>query len=507
MKKRFILTAVIPLLAVCFVILAWHSPLQSLQSKEEPGELSGPQGPPYKPTKPIVLKGGLFIDGNGGPPLHDQAVVIEGERIKWVGPMEKVQIPEGVEVIDASGMTIMPGLINSNCHININALYPSPTANLPLAEIKARWENTWTMMPKQAFVYLMQGVTSMRNTSGPFKREIPIKHAIERGEIPGPRIYLGGALLVSEGHFKYYTTRSKTPADALDWMRNEFAYHLIKDIDKDTDVLLGDDFHYWKLYLSGEPWDGKNDFTDEELKFMIDKAHKAGKTIDIHAGAHMRRITDFDFETIEHPFSNRVLIDWDIIEKFAKKGVMAASLLTVSVVGAQRAADPHRFNETIYAMSLGPKDYRILMQYRDRMLRNKRHPDELMVPIYGSGRGQSAYNEQQKGRQIARENCRRFIKAGVKFFMGTDTPSFLNFQQENPDANEMRYMVELGMTPMQAIVASTRNGAESLGILDELGTIEKGKLADVIVVPGNPLADMNVMKRVCYVIKGGVRYK
>ena len=245
MKKSSVLTTIIFLLAVSLVFIGWHSELLGLQSKDEPGELLGPQGPPYKPTRPIVLVGGLFIDGTGAPPLHDQAVVIKGERITWVGPMEKVTIPKGAEVIDASGMTIMPGLINSNCHININALYPSPTANLSLAEIKARWENTWSYMPRRAFVYLMQGVTGMRNTSGPFKREIPIKHAIERGEIPGPRIYLGGALLMSDGHFKYYTTRSKTPADAMDWMRNEFAYFVIKDVDKDTDALRGDDLHYW----------------------------------------------------------------------------------------------------------------------------------------------------------------------------------------------------------------------------------------------------------------------
>ena len=97
------------------------------------------------------------------------------------------------------------------------------------------------------------------------------------------------------------------------------------------------------------------------------------------------------------------------------------------------------------------------------------------------GRGQS-FNEIQEAMRISRENMRRFIKGGVKFWMGTDTPTFLNYQQEDPNANEMRYMVEMGMTPMQAIEASTRNGAEALGMLDQLGTIEEGKLADVIVV-------------------------
>jgi imidazolonepropionase-like amidohydrolase len=95
----------------------------------------------------------------------------------------------------------------------------------------------------------------------------------------------------------------------------------------------------------------------------------------------------------------------------------------------------------------------------------------------------------------------------VKFSMGTDSPSFMNFIQEDPNANEMMNMVELGMDPMAVIQASTRNGAEALGKLKDLGTIEAGKLADVIVVAGNPLQNMAAMKRVAYVVKGGVRVK
>jgi len=191
------------------------------------------------------------------------------------------------------------------------------------------------------------------------------------------------------------------------------------------------------------------------------------------------------------------------------------------VAGAERAADPERFSETTYIMSMDPKDYRVLMGYRDKMLFNKRNPDRPGLPIYDAGRRPGAegeaddafgltgpsYSEMQKRREISRANMRRFIRAGAKFSMGTDTPAFLNFQQEDPNANEMRYMVEMGMTSMQAIEASTRIGAEVLGLSKDLGTIEVGKLADVIVVAGNLLEDVRAMKRVHAVIKGGVRYK
>ncbi len=507
------------------VLLATVFAVAGVVGAQRPQEIFGPQEPPFRPERPIAIVGGALIDATGAAPKLDFTVLIEGERITRIAPSREVRIPEGAQVIDATDMTIMPGLINSNQHIQLNPMYPSPTANLTLDQIKGRWEETWSRMPQRAFVYLMQGVTSMRQTSGPAKQLLPVKHAIERGEIPGPRIFLGGALFTSQAHFDHYVKSSNTPKEAVEWMRNEFAYNVIDDIEADTDPYLGPDFNYWKLYMSEEVFDGRNDFTDEELKRIIDKAHKAGKIVDVHCGGHnqgLRRMTGFDVDTLEHPFYGHELIDEDVIDAYVKNDVIVDTLLTVMVAGAERAADPHRFEETLYIMSVEPKEYRLLMRYRDKMLHNKRNPTEGGVPIYeagprrASGEGDRAdafglrgpsYDDLQRRRETSRENMRRFIRAGAKFSMGTDTPAFLNFQQEDPNANEMRYMVEMGMTPMAAIEASTRIGAEALGLSRDLGTLEEGKLADVIVVAGNPLLDMRAMKRVYAVIKGGVRYK
>jgi imidazolonepropionase-like amidohydrolase len=192
------------------------------------------------------------------------------------------------------------------------------------------------------------------------------------------------------------------------------------------------------------------------------------------------------------------------------------------VTGVENAEDPHFFSETLFIMSMEPKEYRLLMRYRDKMLFNKRNPDYTGLPIYQSDRATleglagsgdtfglsgPSHEQMQQRRGVSYENMRRFIRAGARFSLGTDTPSFLNFQQEDPNATEYRHMVEGGMTPMDAIIAATRNGAEALGLQEELGTIEVGKLADVIVVAGNPLADLHALERVYVVIKGGVRYK
>lgn len=489
------------------------------------GQSLGPQEPPFTPTHPIAIRNGYLIDATGAPPKPGYTVVIDGDEIVEVGPLEDVTIPEGAQVIDAEGMTIMPGLINSNQHIQLNPLYPAGTADLPLEILKHRWEESFSRMPQRAYVYLMQGVTSMRHTSGPASRLIPLVRKINSGELAGPRIFLGGALFMSPQHFDRYVSLNNTPPDAIGWLRNEFAYNVVDDLDRDTDKFLGPEFSFWKLYLSDEIYDGTNDFSDDEINYIIDKAHRHGKYIDVHAGAHnagLRRALQFDVDTLEHPFYGHTLIDKDIIETIIEKDVIVATLLRVMVTGAEFAEDPHRLNETLYIMSMDPMEYRLLMRYRDKMLNNKKTPDDSSQPIYEPNRVQTqgssdagetftlrghSHTEQQKRRHTSHQNMRRFIRAGARFSLGTDTPSFLNFQQEDPNAREYGYMVLEGMSPMDAIIAATRNGAEALGMEKKLGTIEEGKLADVIVVAGNPLVDPNSLKRVYAVIKGGVRYK
>lgn len=511
---------------LCCLLALLLMPAQILAAERVgPSGVLGPQEPPFEPRNPIAIVGGNLIDATGAPPKLGYTVVIEGDRITRIGPVEDVQIPEGAQVIDAEGMTIMPGIINSNQHIQLNPLYPAPTADLPLDVLRARWEETFSRMPYRAYVYLMQGITSMRQTSGPAKRILEVKEDIDAGKIPGPRIYLGGALFMSKQHFQHYIEENASPPDAVKWLHDDFAYNVMDDIEASTDRFLGPEYNYWKLYMSDEVYDGSNDFSDEELRYIIDKGHRHGKIIDVHAGAHnegLRRMLAFDVDTLEHPFYGSFLVDEDIIRGYVEKDVIVDTLLRVMVTGAENAADPHAFNETLFIMSMEPKEYRLLMRYRDKMLFNQKNPEYSGLAIYQSDRATlegragggdafglsgPSYELMQERRKVSHANMRRFIRAGAKFSLGTDTPSFLNFQQQDPNATEYRYMVEEGMMPMDAIVAATRRGAEALGLEKQLGTIEEGKLADVIVVAGNPLADMNALKRVYAVIKDGVRYK
>jgi imidazolonepropionase-like amidohydrolase len=500
--------------------LMFASLLLSAQVFAAPSAVDHPKSSDFGPATghpPIAIVHGTVIDATGGAPKPDFTVLIEGNKIVKVGPTNEVLVPPEAQVVDARGMTVMPGLINSNEHIQLNPLYPAPTADLPIKELRERWEGNFSRMRQKAFVYLMQGVTSQRQTSGPFKRLMPIKKEIDAGTTPGPRIFLGGALIMSEQFFQHYVKENKTPAEAMDWLHNDFAYFVVKDM-KDLDAMEGPDFAYWKLYLNDEPFDGHNDFSDAQVEAIIARAHKLGKKVDVHANATndgLRRLLKFDIDTLEHPFYSKFVIDDDIIKGFARKGVTAASLLRVQVTYAEHSMDPQVFDETRFIMSMTPDEYRLLMRYRDKMQFNFNHPTQSGLSIYDKrasesdmfGQSGPSLEQQKKGRDVSRLNMQHFIENGVKLSMGTDSTSFMNFQQDDPNATEMGYMVELGLSPMDTLVAATRNGAQMLGMGDKLGTLESGKLADVIVVAGDPLKDMKVMKRVAVVIKDGVRYK
>ena len=481
----------------------------------------GPGGAPFTADRPIALVGGTLIDATGAPPKPNYTVVTQGNRIARVGPAAAVAVPDGAEVIDASGLTVMPGLINSNQHIQLNALYPAPAADLPIDQIKARWENNFAKMEQNAFVYLMQGVTTIRQTSGPWQRLLAAKKKFDSGAAPGPRVMLGGTLLMSPQHFAEYTHESQTPAATVPWLRNEFAYSVLENVERDMAPFESEDFAFWKLYMSDAVYDGKNDFSDKQLRWIIDRGHRLGKSIDVHTGPHnagMRRMLKFDVDTLEHPFYPSEIMADDVIEGYVRKNVFVASLLTVMVANAERSMDPHRFDEALYFMSLRPDEYRLLLQYRDKMLFNKAHPKQGGLPIYqgnvkpgevGDSFGLSgpSYEKLMQRRETSRANMRRFVKAGAKMFLGMDNPTFLNFTQEDPTVAEFSAMVEMGMTPMDAVLAATRNGAEALKMLDRLGTVEEGKLADVIALAGDPLKDATAFKRVAYVVKDGVRFK
>ncbi len=124
-------------LALCIICMFNASAQEAVQV------VVGPQEPPYQPERPIAIVGGTLIDGTGAAPVSDRIILISGRTITAVGTRNRIAVPEGAEIIDASGMTVMPGLIDSNQHLHLDPLLPASTADLPLDALKARWERNF----------------------------------------------------------------------------------------------------------------------------------------------------------------------------------------------------------------------------------------------------------------------------------------------------------------------------------------------------------------------------
>ena len=361
MRKQFVVRAVTlsVLIVVGFAVQASRGVMstEELLAQAAPPALppeqvpSGPQRPPYKPDRPVAIVGGLLIDATGAPPRHDMTVITKDDRIVEIGPMDQVKPPPGAMVIDAAGMTIMPGLIDSNQHIVLNPMYSTPDVGLSLDEFRKRWEGNWARAERMAWVYLMQGITSFRQTPGPADVELKIKKRIEAGEIAGSRIFLGGSLWMSKAHWeRHLKQHNQTDPAAIEFIKHKFEYNVIEDL-KNLDPngwgQEGPDFNFWKLYMSDEPFDGVNDFTDAELRSIIEQGaqprqdHRCARRRPQrrpapHARLRRRhaRASVLRRRAHRHGTSSRAT---------SKKGVIVDTLLQVMIDAAERAADPQRF--------------------------------------------------------------------------------------------------------------------------------------------------------------------
>ena len=117
--------------------------------------IQGPQSPPYHPSKPIAIVGGALLEGNGGEPNEDFTILINGTRIVELGPTESIHIPSESIVIDAQGMSVMPGLIDSNQHVVLNPLFVTSDISLSYKAFRDRWEHNWSQMEFAAYTYQM----------------------------------------------------------------------------------------------------------------------------------------------------------------------------------------------------------------------------------------------------------------------------------------------------------------------------------------------------------------
>ena len=401
-----------------------------------------------------VIKAGKLIDTATGQVLADQTIVIKGDTIEAVGA--NLAVPAGATVIDLSSAVVLPGLIDMHLHITGQA------SDLPYADrFRRSFVDSAVLSPKYALNTLRAGFTSARVLGADGFVDVALRNAIDRGDIPGPRLQVATYYISSTGGHGDLVGFSPWLSDLAPPEMSGIA-NGVTEVREKVRYLVKYGANLIKFgasagVLSEEESVGAQQYTQEEMNAIVDEARMWGKRVAAHAHGTeaIKMAIEAGVDSIEHGS----LIDGEGIALMKEHG----TYLVADV-----------YND----------DY-IVSEFK-----RLGYPDKIIEKEKLVGRRQ-------------RENFMKAVTSGVKAAFGTDAGIF----PHGWNARQFAYMVEWGMTPTQAIQAATVNAADLLGWSDRVGSIAAGKLADIIAVAGDPLADMKVLERVGFVMKGGVVYK
>lgn len=410
----------------------------------------------------MALVGGMLLDGYETAPIHHAAVVIEGNRIVAVGPASEIEIPAGAEVINTEGMTMLPGLVDLHVHLMILG-HGEYSEWWPILD-KAREE----MMAISARQLLMAGVTTAVDLGAPLEI-LNVRDGIDEGRLPGPRMLVSGPWITRAGRQwpDWFQRRISSPEEAA----------------AQTDDLIDAGVDVIKI------WAG---MTEDDMRAVVEAAHRRGIEVHTHlyAPEDMWAAIRAGTDVIQHAGSggNPPYGD-DLIAEVAHRGIPVVQTIAHRIwVYPATLEFPERLQDRRLKEDLPPDLYREFQRSFEDFHRN------------------SYFRTTPRQIRNSEVAARQFIEGGAVIGMGTDSGSPMNFHTEAA-WREISALVDSGMTPLAAISASTKTGAEVIGRGRDLGTIEPGKLADIIVVEGNPLFDINVLGYVRMVVKDGVRYK
>lgn len=396
-------------------------------------------------TTSYMIRNVTLLDGTGRrPPVPDQAVVVERRRIAWIGPSDHAPTVTDPMVVDGEGHTLLPGLIN--CHVHLCNDGPADV----VSQVREDSVPIATLRgARGALLTLESGVTTVRDCGAASGIAIELAKAIEDGLIAGPRIKAAGRVITMTGGHGHFIGRE---ADGRDAVRRA------------TRAEIKDGAHFIKVMATGGVLTPGVTTTQtallpEELEVVAQEAHNSGRRVATHAigNAGIKNALRAGIDSIEHGF----YLDDEALDLAVAQGAfLVPTLLSITQITANGVAGGI--------------------------------PDWLVLKA-----------EQEADRQ--RESFKAAVDSGMKIAAGTDAGTPFNRHEDL--ALEMGLMVEYGLSPTQAILAATRDAAENLDVLDSVGTVEVGKLADLILVPGDPTQDIAAMRQVAFVAKDGVVYR
>jgi imidazolonepropionase-like amidohydrolase len=413
---------------------------------------SQPQSQPQQPTPiahAIVLRAARLLDVESGRITTPGEILIQGDVIKEVGT--KVTRPANAEIIDLGDTTLLPGLIDAHVH-----LFLHPGAE-DLQTVQESVPQRTIMATVAARDDLLAGFTAERDmgTEGAGSADSAVRDAINRGEIPGPRLRISGnAINILGGHedaIGYNPEQHVLPNATYANNSAELVTVIRQQLKEGADFI--------KIYETGADSIGNGKFstpfqyTEEELTAGVREAARTGNRVAVHATGEPGTLyaARAGVESVDHAFQ----LSEETMRIMREKQIFAVPTFTISEYFAEHAATP-------------------AAAARERAM--------LDVHI---------------------EQFKRQLAAGVPIAMGSDVGPFPHGTQ----AREFILLVKYGMTPLTAIQAGTLNGAKLLGWQDKIGALKPGYQADVVAVPGNPLEDIATLEKVSFVMKAGVIYR
>ena len=407
-------------------------------------------------TAKTLIHAGTLIDGVSDAPRKAVTVVVDGERITDI--VDGYRAPAaGDTVVDLTAATVLPGLIDCHVHLCFEQSARSYTERFYLNPVDYAYRSV--VYAKRT---LLAGFTTVRDVGDSHNVNLALRKAIAEGWVIGPRVFTAGIPIGSTGGHTDRTTglndelqqRLGDPASVIngpDEARKAVRTRFKQGVDLIKIMPSGG-----VLSLEGS---GDNpQLDDDELRAIVTTAHEYGLKVAAHAhGAEaIRRAVLAGVDSIEH---GTFLTDEDIA-LMKEHGTYYVPTISAGRFVADKARIDGYFPIIVQAKALAI------------------------------------------GPQIQRTFARAY-QAGVKIAMGTDQ----GVAPHGENAKEFIYMVEAGMPPMKAIQAGTIEGAKLIGREKDFGSVEKGKLADLVAVPGDPLADISLLTKVSFVMKAGVTYK
>jgi imidazolonepropionase-like amidohydrolase len=422
-----------------------------------------------------ALVGGRLIDGFGGTPLDHSVILIEGERIKAVGTTDSLPIPAGATVISTGGMSVLPGLWDAHVH----------TYLLGHTDY-GHWDKTYgssprlakEIIPAAAHQLLMAGITSARDLGAPLEPIITVRDRINRGEIPGPTLYVSGPFIQ---HASYPGT------EYFRWGVNG-----VKDARAKVDKLAAAGVNIIKLI-------DQDLMTEDEVKAVIDEAHAHHLPVVAHAHRpdEIRRGLKYGADCFEHTgLATSPGYPDDILEQIADRTAKGnlPPLFWTPTISVLYNYEYLRDN----ALQLDDSGWRLDV------------PADIATDIEASMRhpGQLSYFQLVPLRHPALEHkFHQLQHSGVVMLIGTDSGVPMNFHSTSTWQEMDTWVNNLGVDPMLTIRAATYWPAVQMKVDTNYGSVSEGKFADIIAVKGDVLRHIDLLQHVDLVVKHGTRYK